>query len=111
VLLQWLASEAASRPRDQTLYEDNTYSLHVTALLQKHFCCGLGLYTKSIYRFPVLNISPMNTFEFRIGYKWELMFASVDPFFRNPDISPSSYIFLMIKKTAAMENSALSNNL
>jgi|LakMenE18May11ns_1017448.scaffolds.fasta_scaffold9947088_3 hypothetical protein len=29
--------EAASCPQHQTWNEDNTYSLHVTALLQKHF--------------------------------------------------------------------------
>jgi hypothetical protein len=100
-----------SRDLSPTRNVERRYKLWATRhrTIEETFCCGLGLYTKSIYRFPVLNISPMNTFEFRIGYKWELMFASVDPFFRNPDISPSPYIFLIVKKTAAMENNALSN--
>ncbi len=39
-------------PRHKTLNEDNTYSLHVTAPLQKHFVVG---------RFATLNF-------FRFGY-------------------------------------------
>lgn len=50
----------------------------------------------------------MNTFEFRIGYKYALISFSVDTFSRNPEINPSPYIFLIIKNTAAMENRALS---
>jgi len=43
VLLQLRASEAASCPRHQTWNEDNTYNLHVTALLQKHFVSACAL--------------------------------------------------------------------
>jgi hypothetical protein len=42
---QWWAFEAASCPRNQTLNEDNTYSLHVTPPLRKHFVGGCVAFT------------------------------------------------------------------
>ena len=48
VFAKWWAFEAASCPRHKTLNEDNTYSLHVTPPLRKHFVggwqCALNVY-------------------------------------------------------------------
>ena len=52
---QWWAFEAASCPRNQTLNEDNTYSLHVTPPLRKHFVMHSAAVTRYLTtRMPVL---------------------------------------------------------
>ena len=58
VFAKWWAFEAASCPRNQTLNEDNTFNLHVTPPLCKHFVSIRAACTVSIILLIALNISP-----------------------------------------------------